>query len=208
MDPELERILANVQYMISEDAPESDLKSYLKDEGYTLESLDKAVGKALETDAALERVGASGGPIRDFLHQAAEGATFGQADKIAGAGAAAANALFPAAFPGSFSESQQKFQQRTDDLQTVAPGASAAGMAAGVVAAAPLTGRLARAGLGPAVSAIRTVAGPVAGAAGAAARFGGRVGVGLYNSKLARLGGAGAALRLLVDAARGGGSDK
>lgn len=112
--------------------------------------------KAEAADAALARVAESGGPVRDFLHQAAEGATFGQADKIVGAGAAAANALFPAAFPGSYRESQQKFQQRTDDLQAVAPGASVASMAAGAVPGLYGAGRV---GLGPAVSAIRGVGG-------------------------------------------------
>ena len=185
MDPELERILANVQYMVSENASEADLNTYLKDEGYTLDSLDKAAAKAMEKDAALERVAASGGPVRDFLHQAAEGATFGQADRIAGAGAAVGNALFPAAFPGSYSESQRKFQQRTDDLQAVAPGASAAAMGAGAL---PGLYGLGRAGLGPAVSAIRGVSGAVGGSRALTALRG------LAGSQLKRFGPAGSAI--------------
>lgn len=44
MDPDLRRILENVQMMIGQGAPESDVTAYLRTEGHTLASLDKAVG--------------------------------------------------------------------------------------------------------------------------------------------------------------------
>lgn len=46
MDKELKRILANVQYMVSESAPESDIAAYLQTEGYTLQSLNDALAQA------------------------------------------------------------------------------------------------------------------------------------------------------------------
>lgn len=120
-------------------ATEAEIATYLKDWGYTVESL----GAVAEQEAAEQRVAASGGPVRDFMHMAAEGATFGQADRLAGL------------LPGG--QSRGQFQQRTDDLQMLAPGASSMAAAAPTVAmgGAKLLGR----GLTSAVDAVRLARG-------------------------------------------------
>ena len=138
------------QYPQYDDMSDADLARALHGKFYSdmsFEDFAGRIGLAVEPDArtaAQLRVAESGNPVSDFLHQAAEGALFGQADKLAGVGAA----LVPGG--KGFSEGRRAFQQRTDDLQALAPGAS---LAAGV---APLlaTGG---AGLARAVQAARTV---------------------------------------------------
>lgn len=77
--------------------------------------------EASAKDAAQMRLATGGGnAVTDFLHMAAEGATFGQADRLAGL------------LPGG--QSREQFQQRTDDLQQLAPGASRMAAAAPLVA--------------------------------------------------------------------------
>jgi hypothetical protein len=145
-----------------------DVAQWLEDAGFDLEKL------AARSDAQL-RVASGGSPGGDFLHMAAEGATLGQADKVAALGlkgllkAAMGGSTNPVDMAGSMAGQMMTpaaqargaaFQQRTDDLQRLAPGASMAAGAAGMVP--PLMG----AGLGPAASAIRMARG----GAGRAAR--------------------------------------
>jgi hypothetical protein len=99
--------------------------------------------KAEAQDAAEIRLASGGNPVTDFLHMAAEGATFGQADRLAGI------------LPGG--QSREQFQQRTDDLQMLAPGASA--MAAAAPVAAMGGAKLLGGGLTRAVDAVRIARG-------------------------------------------------
>jgi hypothetical protein len=121
-------------------------------------------------DAQL-RVAKGGSPASDFLHMAAEGATVGQADKLKGLGLrgmldvafrSGGNPVQMAGQAGALMATPQaqdraaSFQQRTDDLQRLAPGASAASALAGMVPGLFGGGS---AGLSPAMSAIRTARG-------------------------------------------------
>lgn len=125
-------------------------------------------------EAAQARLAERGGSaLSDFLRMAAQGATFGFADELAGLGAA----LVPGG--RGYREAVEESRQRVEDLRLLAPGASAAAEIAGGVAvpfagAARLTRSLVRPGAGLLG---RAAAGAGAGAAtgaaaGAATGFG------------------------------------
>lgn len=118
-------------------------------------------------DAAAARLNSRGGSaVGDFLRMAAQGATFGFADELAGLGAAVV--------PGGkgYTEARDASRQRVEDLRTLAPGASfMAEMAGG--APVPLGGgaavaqRVVRPGAGVAARAMaRGGAGAATGAMG------------------------------------------
>lgn len=115
-----DEILEAARQAIAEGESPDDVARWIQAAGFNLAEM-------AERQSAQLRVAASGGPVRDFLHQAAEGALLGQADKLAGLGAAV--------IPGGkgYSEGQEAFQQRTDDLQRLAPGASLAASVAAPV---------------------------------------------------------------------------
>lgn len=122
--------------------------------------IERSTGKSLEAmakqhDAQMRLASGGGNAVGDFLHMAAEGATLGQADKFTMVPGPAGLPM-PVATPGSKRGAQ--FQQRTDDLQALAPGASAAASLAGAVPGLHGVGRAGLAGLGPAVGAIRNLA--------------------------------------------------
>ena len=78
---ELKRILANVQYMVGEGAPEADIETYLRTEGYTLQSLNAALAPKAPAQAApfrlpesLQPNASAKGAIASGLIMAARGA--------------------------------------------------------------------------------------------------------------------------------------
>lgn len=148
--------------------------------------LDRAVRerRATEADpeaAALQRLNARGGSAAgDFLRMAAQGATLGFADELAGLGAAIA--------PGGrgYRDARDASRQRVEDLRTLNPGASTLSEIAGGFAL-PFGGGRA---LGRGVTS-RTgsrAAGAMAGGAGAGAAGSAAYGAGEADGDLAERG--------------------
>lgn len=121
MDPELERIRENVQMLVSEGAPEADIEAYLKTEGYTLASLNDALGSQPPAISGSHLSPAMGG-ILDF----------------------AKAAILPLA--GRFSVSPSFAKQEMDELRARAPEATrTAGLTLPLLAATAAGGGLSHA---------------------------------------------------------------
>jgi len=136
MDPQ--ELLAQAKAAVAAGADPAAVEARLRDQfGFeSLAALEAAargpgdIADEVDTEgAALRRLNARGGSaVGDFLRMAAQGASFGFADELAGLGAAVT--------PGGkgYTEARDESRQRVEDLRGLNPGASLASELAGGVA--------------------------------------------------------------------------